>query len=173
MYQLVRHPDSASDAVDRIEVDVMPDLQGIHLRYRVHGRIADLRLPNAAEQPDLDRLWADTCFEMFARTAGSCAYDELNLSPSGKWICFSFSDYRSGRETWRTATPDISTEISPDRLILSGFGVLPADGPWRIGLSAIIEEKNGAKSYWALAHPPGKPDFHHPDCFTLELPPPA
>ena len=25
-------------------------------------------------------------------------------------------------------------------------------------------------SYWALAHPPGKPDFHHPDCFALELP---
>jgi len=22
-----------------------------------------------------------------------------------------------------------------------------------------------------LAHPPGKPDFHHPDCFALELPP--
>jgi hypothetical protein len=21
-----------------------------------------------------------------------------------------------------------------------------------------------------LAHPPGKPDFHHSDCFALELP---
>ncbi len=32
-------------------------------------------------------------------------------------------------------------------------------------LSAVIETKNGTKSYWALAHPPGKPDFHHADCF--------
>ncbi|HEX8573739.1 MAG TPA: DOMON-like domain-containing protein [Allosphingosinicella sp.] len=44
------------------------------------------------------------------------------------------------------------------------------DRPWRLGLSAVIEENNGRISYWALAHPPGKPDFHHPDCFGLELP---
>jgi hypothetical protein len=40
----------------------------------------------------------------------------------------------------------------------------------RLALSAVIEETDGRKSYWALAHPPGTPDFHHPDCFTLELP---
>jgi hypothetical protein len=34
----------------------------------------------------------------------------------------------------------------------------------------VIEETNGRLSYWALAHPPGKPDFHHSDCFALELP---
>lgn len=42
--------------------------------------------------------------------------------------------------------------------------------PWRIGLSTIVEERNGRLSYWALAHPPGKPDFHDPACFALELP---
>jgi hypothetical protein len=46
-----------------------------------------------------------------------------------------------------------------------------ADGrPLLAGLSAIIEEADGTRSYWALAHPPGEPDFHHPDCFALELP---
>jgi len=44
------------------------------------------------------------------------------------------------------------------------------DRPWRLGLATIVEENNGRLSYWALAHPPGKPDFHHPDCFRLELP---
>lgn len=39
----------------------------------------------------------------------------------------------------------------------------------QIALSAVIEEKDGTKSYWALRHPPGKPDFHHPDCFALTL----
>ena len=33
----------------------------------------------------------------------------------------------------------------------------------RIGLSAVIETTDGALSYWALAHPAEKPDFHHPD----------
>ncbi|HYW15993.1 MAG TPA: DOMON-like domain-containing protein [Allosphingosinicella sp.] len=42
--------------------------------------------------------------------------------------------------------------------------------PWNIGLSTIVEERNGRMSYWALAHPPGKPDFHDPACFALELP---
>jgi hypothetical protein len=42
----------------------------------------------------------------------------------------------------------------------------------RLGLSAVIEESNGVLSYWALKHPPGNPDFHHPDAFVLEVNPP-
>jgi hypothetical protein len=46
---------------------------------------------------------------------------------------------------------------------------LPRNAPWRLGLSALIEDTSGCKSYWALAHPPGKPDFHHADCFAYEF----
>jgi hypothetical protein len=48
---------------------------------------------------------------------------------------------------------------------------LQHDTAWLAGLCAVIEEADGTISYWALAHPPGAPDFHHPDCFVLELPP--
>lgn len=49
---------------------------------------------------------------------------------------------------------------------------LADDRRWVAGLSAVIEEADGTKSYWALAHPdPEKPDFHHPGGFVLELPP--
>src|SRR3546814_3736372 len=41
-------------------------------------------------------------------------------------------------------------------------GIFPDNGA-KLALSAVIEELDGTKSYWALAHPPGKPDFHHPD----------
>jgi hypothetical protein len=45
-----------------------------------------------------------------------------------------------------------------------------AEQSWRLGLSAVLEEKDGTKSYWALAHPnPDKPDFHLADCFTAKL----
>ena len=45
-----------------------------------------------------------------------------------------------------------------------------ADVQWALGLSAVLEEKDGTKSYWALAHPSGdKPDFHHPACFAARL----
>lgn len=42
----------------------------------------------------------------------------------------------------------------------------------RVGISAVIEKTDGTKSYWALAHPEGKPDFHHPACFAGTLEPP-
>jgi len=58
----------------------------------------------------------------------------------------------------------VSVSFEDDRLA-------PA-GPWSVGLSAVIEEIDGTKSYWALRHPPGPPDFHHPDCFALTLPAP-
>lgn len=54
-------------------------------------------------------------------------------------------------------------------LDLSEISALSPNEMWRVGLSAVIEETDGTKSYWALRHPPGKPDFHHPDCFALEL----
>jgi hypothetical protein len=38
-----------------------------------------------------------------------------------------------------------------------------------IGLSAVVEATDGSLSYWALAHAPGRPDFHHAHSFGLEL----
>ena len=45
----------------------------------------------------------------------------------------------------------------------------PTDRPWRVGLTAVIEDTLGGKTYWALAHPAGAPDFHSPDGRVLEL----
>jgi hypothetical protein len=39
----------------------------------------------------------------------------------------------------------------------------------RVALAAVIEGGNGKLSYWGLRHPPGKPDFHHPNGFALEV----
>jgi len=36
--------------------------------------------------------------------------------------------------------------------------------PAQVGLSAIVEHADGALQYWALAFPPGKPDFHSEAC---------
>jgi hypothetical protein len=38
-----------------------------------------------------------------------------------------------------------------------------------LGFTAVIEDRDGRLSYWALRHPPGKPDFHHADSFALKL----
>jgi hypothetical protein len=54
-------------------------------------------------------------------------------------------------------------------LALGGLDEIKSAGRWQMSLTAVIEETNGRKSYWALAHAAGKPDFHHKDGFILEL----
>ena len=58
-----------------------------------------------------------------------------------------------------------------DNLTWWQLGVtVPVDeGPWQLGLSAVLEEADGAKSWWALAHPAEEPDFHAPDCVAARL----
>ena len=66
--------------------------------------------------------------------------------------------------------PRIEVQTAPSRYVLQAsveLDQLPR--PWRLGLAAVIEEVDGRKSYWALAHPPGKADFHQLDGFALEF----
>ena len=46
--------------------------------------------------------------------------------------------------------------------------VLP-ELPAKVNLACVLEEAGGTISYWAIAHPEGKPDFHDPACFTGKL----
>jgi hypothetical protein len=73
------------------------------------------------------------------------------------------------------AAPRIDVKATGDALTLEAVLALGSVNEldaraWRLGLAAVIEEKGGRISYWALAHAPGKPDFHHRDCFQLRLP---
>jgi hypothetical protein len=72
-----------------------------------------------------------------------------------------------------TAPPATKLSLKPRELQLNVEVVDPAENlPLHLNLTAVIEEQSGQKSYWALTHPPeGPPDFHHPACFVLELPP--
>jgi hypothetical protein len=67
------------------------------------------------------------------------------------------------------ALPYIRVEDNFTWWALGATIALPSDGNWELGLSVVLEERDGTKSYWALAHPSEKPDFHHPDCFVARL----
>jgi len=156
---------------------VRPGSDSLSLRFIVTGVIADLFLPPVTTTERTDELWRRTCFEAFLRPSPGTAYYEFNFAPSTQWAAYSFTGYRSGMNAVRNMeTPHV--EVRSDggsyelqaSLTLDHLAGLPRDAAWRLGLSAVIEEADGNISYWALAHPPGKPDFHHSDCFTLELP---
>jgi hypothetical protein len=172
MHRLTLHPDHQCAAVQRIQIAVarLPgDL--LDLRYCVYGDAALLALPQWRGASRGDQLWEHFCLEAFVRIDSAPDYCEYNFSPSGQWAAYRFSAYRTGM----TETMDRIDHIAPQ----AGdgfFGLqarvkleVPASAHLQIGLSAIIAEKNGSKSCWALRHPPGKPDFHHADGFALSL----
>jgi hypothetical protein len=165
------HPDTPSRAVETVEVEVEPvSAAQLRLRYVVAGEIAALALPEAMTPERADELWKATCFEAFATCGDSEAYREFNFSPSTRWAAYDFDNYRSGMRDADVLAPRIEGRHGRAHYELHVAFDLPGEGPWRVGLTAVIEETSGVKSYWALAHPPGKPDFHHADGFVLELP---
>ena len=174
---LVSHPDHGSPSVARLDVNAARR-DGDHLRlaFALHGAVADLAVPKTVSPSRADELWKHTCFEAFLRTPARDAYFEFNFSPSSQWAAYRFDRYREGmRAAEGVVQPEIVTHESDKNLALEidlnlgGLAELRGRD-WRVGLSAVIEERNGRKSWWALAHPAGKPDFHHADCFALELP---
>lgn len=118
-----------------------------------------------------DELWKSTCFELFLRDSESGAYREWNFAPSGDWAAYDFDDYRSAMAPADVPEPYVRTEDNLTWWALGATIAVESDRPWQLGLSAVLEEQDGTKSYWALAHPDGeKPDFHAADCFTAQLP---
>jgi hypothetical protein len=173
------HPDSLCSAATHIEADVALSRAGsLILRYFVAGKISDLHMPPVTAGSRTDGLWQHTCFEAFVRTSLGAGYYEFNFAPSTQWAAYWFSGYRTGmRVATEISAPHIEVQSSREcyrlqaSLELDRLSDLRLDAGWRLGLSALIEETSGRKSYWALAHPPGKADFHHPDCFAYELHP--
>ena len=171
------HRDSPSSAATHIEVDVARSHAGsLALRYVVTGKIGDLRLRAATAATRADELWRHTCFEAFVGASAGGPYYEFNFAPSAQWAAYRFDGYRRGmRVATEIGAPRIEMQSSADRCTLQALldldrsVGLSRDAAWHLGLSAVIEDVGGRISYWALAHPPGKADFHHSDCFTCEL----
>lgn len=172
VHELICHPDTPSAAVDRIDVAVARPQPGVlALRFTVSGRIAEVRLAPPSEPLRTDELWKTTCFEAFVEASPGAGYYEFNLSPSSKWAAYHFMDYRDGMALAELSPPAIITGANATHIDIDALIYLPAnDEPWQLALAVVIEETNGEKSYWALKHPAGKPDFHHSDGFVLELP---
>lgn len=173
---LIRHPDTPS-TVTRVEVEMSrPTPQVLSLRYVVADPPRALVVPVSASGARKDDLWKRTCFEAFICIPGGDAYYELNLSPSTEWAAYRFDGFRAGmanaegavtpRLEWITTRDGYELHALAD---LSGLVGLPDDSPWRLGLTAVIEDGPDQLSYWALTHPPGVQDFHNAAGWTAQV----
>jgi len=172
-HPLKLHPDSACDAVKSIDVAFeRVGEHGLRLRYTAAGNIAGLLLAPPGPPERKDELWRTTCFEAFFVLGNDHEYTEFNFAPSSAWAAYHFTGYREGMTpATGVAAPRITVDATADTFTLTATLEFP-HRIWdidRAALSAVIEETNGLKSYWALEHPPGKPDFHHAVGFALNL----
>jgi hypothetical protein len=175
--RLARHPETPGEFVSGVGVRVWRKKDNhFAFIYVLTGDLPLIRIPSPMTPGRVDRLWEHTCFEAFVQVKGPSAYYEFNFSPSGEWAAYAFRNYRDGGPIENDEIdPEIVVRREVETLELSAvirLDRLPAiqsPATLRLGLSAVIEDMNGRFSYWALNHPAGKPDFHHPDSFALEI----
>jgi hypothetical protein len=168
---LQAHPDSHASAVRSIEVDVVRAASELRLSYVLRGDVDAIAWPAPANPVRIDELWRHTCFEAFVRFDGGEGYYEFNFAPSRQWAAYRFDAYRAGMAAaFEFADPRIEIVRGGESFGLEAAIALPQSA-LKLALSAVIEDKSGSVSYWALKHASGKADFHHADGFALSLEP--
>ena len=171
---LTCHPETPTDAVRGIAARVSRTRDArLAVSYILDGDLDRVRLPAPRGSGP---LWQHTCCEIFIGSKAMPAYYEYNLSPSGEWAAYAFDGYRRPRAgEWRSAAPALAVRGAAGKLELEAvisldrLPALPPGSPLSLALSAVIEDRDGALSYWALRHPAGRPDFHHAEAFALDL----
>jgi hypothetical protein len=180
---------AATDANCEVTCEVTCNLSSLNIRYSLNISLAEAQAKLAWPDPlahagRTSGLWEHTCFEVFLRQPGSAAYIEVNAAPTGAWNCFGFSDYR--QDMHETREPRVTTVLAgsnpqaPAQLQLvldlqdwckaTGPAARSAQSKLQLGLSAVIEDKQGVLGYFALGHANGKPDFHHHLNHSLTIP---
>lgn len=172
MLDLLCHPTTPCPAISSVAVELTPhNDNSLTLTWIVTGDIDRIVLPEPAPAVHTDELWQHTCFECFIREGDGPAYREFNLAPSGAWAAYRFDAYRAGmRPLELHEIPEIVLNQSGYHIALAA--TLPAEAlppnP-QLAVSAVVLLADGSKTYWALKHAGGKPDFHHDDGFVLPL----
>jgi hypothetical protein len=150
----------------RVEVVLRRQQGMLLLCYLLRGPIAELAIPDRAEQPErLDELWRQTCFELFLAPAEDQNYWEVNLSPAGHWNIYAFDDYRTGMRP-EAAIRSLSFNVVREETSLAVVLELPVrslvrnGGSLAVGPAVVLAARNGELSYWALHHHGSHVDFH-------------
>jgi len=170
-----------SDSFPAIEVraEATCVANGLALSFSLTGDLTTLLLPEPeisdATGERCDQLWQSTCWECFLAEENSPGYFEINLSPTHHWNVYHFTGYRQGMSAPPLPPPLIQSWRKNgwyrfDALV-TGLPITGDKASWRLNLAAVLAGQNGAKAYFALAHPGEKPDFHHRDGFIFSLKP--
>ena len=174
---LTVHPSTPNEGVRSLGVRVRAEKSdSLVFHYSLAADMSRVRVPPAGEGSPADALWMHTCFEAFVAAADAPGYHEFNFSPSRDWAIYRFTAYREGMSrAERGGAPEIAVRRHEGGLELESvvrlrcLADLRDARHLRVAMAAVIEDEAGGLSYWGLRHAPGKPDFHHPNGFALEV----
>ncbi len=171
--RLICHPACPCPILERLEVSASLEADGgLLLHYQLFGETDQLAISAPKIPGPADNLWQHTCCEAFIVGDG-LAYREFNFSPSGQWAVYQFSAYRERTADFAPAEPPtVSFEQGRDACQLTACipaSLLPPDDCLHLGLTAVVEGRDGRKHYWAIVHAAAQPDFHLRQSLTLTL----
>jgi hypothetical protein len=160
------------------DIDVEGNIRRQDNTLAIHYALSDpeslISISSTALPTRKHELWQETCFEFFIGVQNSERYWEFNLSPAGHWNIYRFDGYRQEMQdelAWDklpfevqrhsgTVTLDLKLDLGPIEI---------ARQKLELAIATVIKLKNGATSYWALAHCAPQADFHQRKSFTIGL----
>ena len=167
MQPLMLHRDCDLGPVRAITATARATSHGCEAEFRMEGAIDRIFVPPHAASVREDDLWTTTCFEIFWQPIGGTFYREFNLSPSGKWAAYDFDSFRENSRDAPVDAISVSCSHSDRNLVLHASITTDLPTPAQVALNAIVDDGAGKLQFWALAFPPGKPEFHSEACRQL------
>jgi len=182
-FTLVPFADSDLSQNLGISGTVKRDGSALRVAYLLTGDLDKVVLPPLNSSTNrAEKLWEETCFEIFLgaglERARDLLYREFNLSPSGAWNVLTLQGYRyaTKEEPSFEALP-FTVEQTDDGLSINAdidiSSLVEGANPIRVGISTVLivkdAEGKAQETFWAIKHPASKPDFHHPSSFNLSL----
>ncbi len=146
------------------------------IHYALAGKIEDIFLSPPSDKPTRkDELWKTTCLEFFLAVKDLPQYWEFNLSPSGDWNIYHMDAYRRIGFREETSIQQLQFEMrkhTNDFLLNVAVDLNPVirvGQVLEVGVTTVIQTKEGGETYWALTHPAPEADFHLRESFILQM----
>ena len=174
-FTLVPFPDPNVPDIE-ITGKISRQTNNLRIHFDLRGSVDTILFPEPSLHPTRKSdLWMATCFEFFIALHGQPHYWEFNLSPSGDWNVFRMDAYRRVGFREETSIQRLPFSVQKEAVCVSVEAaadlapLVEADQSILVGITSIVQSKNGHETYWALKHPAEHADFHLSESFTLEM----
>jgi hypothetical protein len=169
MQPLMLHVACDLGPIRAVTAQIHATSDGCEAEFRLDGNIGRVVVPEVGPSQRTDNLWQTTCFEIFWQPIGGTYYREFNLSPSGRWAAYDFDGFREGMRDAPVDAIAVSCSHTESELVLKARIAADLPAPAQVALNAIVDHGDGNLQFWALAFPPGKPEFHSEACRAIVL----